>query len=148
MASRLLDERDINDGFLDRRLLFQKDFSVAGESAVCSFQGYVYLISQDGLSVVLPSVSTSSFSSCIDDIQFWQPGFSGGSACNALNLTSVNRPETRWKTWQIEVLDRALLYEGPSLADRLCWENGVLPFSCLCLLFHLVCYSYILTMFS
>ncbi|KAM0918674.1 hypothetical protein ACQ4PT_008706 [Festuca glaucescens] len=124
MASCLLDERDINDGFLDRRLLFQKDFSVAGESAVCSFQGYVYLISRDGLSVVLPSVSTSSFSSCIDDIQFWQPGFSGGSACNALNLTSVNRPETRWKTWQIEVLDRALLYEGPSLADRLCWENG------------------------
>uniref|UniRef100_A0ACD5VW80 Uncharacterized protein n=1 Tax=Avena sativa TaxID=4498 RepID=A0ACD5VW80_AVESA len=124
MTSCLLDERDINDGFLDRRLSFQKDFSVAGESAVCSFQGYLYLISQDSLSVVLPSVSTSSFSSCINGIQFWQPGFSGGNACNALNLTSVNRPKTRWKNWQIEILDRALLYEGPTLADRLCWENG------------------------
>jgi hypothetical protein len=83
-------------------------------------------------------VSTSSFSSCINGIQFWQPGFSGGNACNALNLTSVNRPETRWKTWQIEILDRALLYEGPTLADRLCWENGVLPFSCLWFYFFIL----------
>ncbi|XBI62667.1 hypothetical protein VPH35_043242 [Triticum aestivum] len=124
MASCSLDERDIDAGFLDRSLSYQKDFSFAGESAVCSFQGYLYLISQDNLSVVLPSVSVSSFSSRIDATQFWQPGFSGGSACNALNLLSVNRLRTRLEAWQIEVLDKALLYEGPSLADRLCWENG------------------------
>ncbi|KAE8791643.1 hypothetical protein D1007_33903 [Hordeum vulgare] len=124
MASCSLDERDVDAGVLDRSLPFQKDFSFAGESAVCSFQGYLYLISQDSLSVVLPSVSVSSFSSRIDATQFWQPGFSGGSACNALNLLSVNRLRTRLEAWQIEVLDKALLYEGPSLADRLCWENG------------------------
>ncbi|KQK03052.1 uncharacterized protein LOC100829381 isoform X2 [Brachypodium distachyon] len=125
MASSLPDERNIDAGFLDKRLSFQKDFSVVGDSAVCSFQGYLYLITHDSLSVVLPSVSVSSFSSNIDAIKFWQPGFSGGSACNALNLlSSANRSETRWKAWQIEVLDRALLYEGPTLADRLCWENG------------------------
>ncbi|XP_040259462.1 uncharacterized protein [Aegilops tauschii subsp. strangulata] len=124
MASCSLDERDIDAGFLDRSLPYQKDFSFAGESAVCSFQGYLYLVSQDNLSVVLPSVSVSSFSSRIDATQFWQPGFSGGSACNALNLLSVNRLRTRLEAWQIEVLDKALLYEGPSLADRLCWENG------------------------
>lgn len=138
MASCSLDERDIDAGFLDRSLPFQKDFSFAGESAVCSFQGYLYLISQDSLSVVLPSVSVSSFSSRIDATQFWQPGFSGGSACNALNLLSVNRLRTRLEAWQIEVLDKALLYEGPSLADRLCWENGALSFSSPCLYFFIL----------
>ncbi|XP_062194810.1 uncharacterized protein LOC133897988 isoform X2 [Phragmites australis] len=124
MYSSFLDERDINGGFMDKILPFEKDFAFVGDSVVCSFQGYLYLITQDGLSVVLPLVSISSFSSCSDAIKFWQPGFASGSTCNALNLLSVNRSETRWKTWQIEVLDRALLYEGPTLADRLCWENG------------------------
>jgi hypothetical protein len=62
-------------------------------------------------------------------------GPAAGSTCNALNLLSVDKSDTSWKTWQIEVLDRALLYEGPALADRLCWENGVFSFCCLYLLF-------------
>lgn len=123
MASLHLDERDIDASFL-KRSSFQKDSTFTGECVLCSFQGYVYLITQDSLSVVLPSISVSSFSSHNNGIKFWQPTSAGGSACDALNLSSVNRPETRWKPWQIEVLDRALLYEGPAFADRLCWENG------------------------
>ncbi|RLN30060.1 uncharacterized protein C2845_PM05G27470 [Panicum miliaceum] len=124
MYSSFLGERDIDAGFMDKRLPFKKDSAFVGDSVVCSCQGYLYLITQYGLSVVLPPVSISSFSSHGDAIKFWQSGFAVGSTCNALNLLSVDRSETRWKTWQIEVLDRALLYEGPSLADRLCWENG------------------------
>uniref|UniRef100_A0A0E0JEY2 Spatacsin C-terminal domain-containing protein n=1 Tax=Oryza punctata TaxID=4537 RepID=A0A0E0JEY2_ORYPU len=123
MASSFLDERDIDASFLERSS-FQKDSTFTGECVLCSFQGYVYLITQDSLSVVLPSISVSSFSSHNNGIKFWQQTSAGGSACDALNLSSVNRPETRWKPWQIEVLDRALLYEGPAFADRLCWENG------------------------
>ncbi|KAF0916073.1 hypothetical protein E2562_000693 [Oryza meyeriana var. granulata] len=123
MASSSLDERDIDASFLERSS-FQKDSTFTGECVLCSFQGYVYLITQDSLSVVLPSISVSSFSSHNSGIKFWQPTSTGGSACDALNLSLVNRPEARWKPWQIEVLDRALLYEGPKFADRLCWENG------------------------
>ncbi|KAL6848044.1 hypothetical protein ACP4OV_022172 [Aristida adscensionis] len=124
MCSSSFDERDINVGLMDKRLPFQTDFAFNGDSVVCSFQGYLYLITQDSLSVVLPSVSTSPFSICGDSMKFWQPGFAGGSACNALNLLSMNRSETIWKPWQLELLDRALLYEGPAVADMLCSENG------------------------
>ncbi|KAJ1264321.1 hypothetical protein BS78_09G254700 [Paspalum vaginatum] len=124
MYSSILVERDINAGFVDKRLPFKKHYAFAGDSIVCSCQGYLYLITQCGLSVVLPPVSISSFSSHGDAIKFWQPGFAGGGTCDALNLLSVDRSETIWKSWQIEVLDRALLYEGPALADRLCRENG------------------------
>ncbi|XP_006643839.2 uncharacterized protein LOC102717287 isoform X2 [Oryza brachyantha] len=123
MASSFLDERDIDASFLERSS-FQKDSTFTGECVLCSFQGYVYLITQNSLSVVLPSISVSSFSSHNNGIKFWQPTNAGGSACDALNLSLVNMPETRWKPWHAEVLDRALLYEGPAFADRLCWENG------------------------
>lgn len=133
MYSSSLGKGDIDVGFMDK--IFKKDSTFVGDSVVCSCQGYLYLITQYGLSVVLPPVSVSSFSSHGDAIKFWQPGPPAGSTCNALNLLSVDRSEKSWKTWQIEVLDRALLYEGPALADRLCWENGVYSFSCLYLLF-------------
>lgn len=123
MHSSFFVERDINVGLEDRRLPF-KDSAFVGDSVVCSFQGYLYLITQYGLSVVLPPVSVSPFSSHGDDVKFWLPGFTGGGTCSALNLLSADRSEISWKTWQIEVLDRALLYEGPALADRLCRENG------------------------
>ena len=121
-------ERDTDAGLMDKRLPFKKNSAFVGDSVVCYCQGYLYLITQCGLYVVLPPVSISSFSSHDGAIKFWQSGFAVGSTCNALNLLPVDRSETRWKTWQIEVLDRALLYEGPSLADRLCWENGVFSF--------------------
>jgi spatacsin len=126
MYSWFLDERIV--GLTDDRLRFQKDFSFARDSVVSSFQGYLYLITQDSLYVVLPSVSVSSFSHHGDAIKFWKLGFADVRTCSALNLLSVNRYETRWKAWQIEVLDRALLYEGPALADMLCQENGVFSF--------------------
>jgi spatacsin len=128
MYSSFLDERDINVGLMDNRLPFQKDFSFTKDYVVSSFQGYLYLITQDSLYVVLPSVSVSSFSCHGDAIKFWKPSFADVRSCNALNLLSINRYEARWKAWQIDVLDRALLYEGPALADRLCRENGVFSF--------------------
>jgi spatacsin len=128
MYSSFLDERDINVGLIDNRLPFQKVFSFTKDYVVSSFQGYLYLITQDSLYVVLPSVSVSSFSCHDDAIKFWKPGFTDVRSCNALNLLSINRYEARWKAWQIEVLDRALLYEGPALADRFCRENGVFSF--------------------
>lgn len=124
MYSSFLGKGDIDIGFMDEMLPFKKDSTFVGDSVVCSCQGYLYLITQYGLSVVLPPVSISSFSSQCDAIKFWQMGPAAGSTCNALNLLSVDKSDTSWKTWQIEVLDRALLYEGPALADRLCWENG------------------------
>ncbi|GJN05598.1 hypothetical protein PR202_ga23243 [Eleusine coracana subsp. coracana] len=128
MRSSFLDERDISVGLMYNSHPFQKDCSFVGDSVVSSFQGYLYLITQDSLHVVLPSVSVSSFSCHGDAIKFWKPAFANGRTCNALNLLSINRYETRWKSWQIEVLDRALLYEGPALADRLCRENGAFSF--------------------
>jgi len=136
-------ERDTDAGLMDKRLPFKKNSAFVGDSVVCYCQGYLYLITQCGLSVVLPPVSISSFSSHDGAIKFWQSGFTVGSTCNALNLLPVDRSETRWKTWQIEVLDRALLYEGPSLADRLCWENGVFYFSWL-YLFRFICVNILL----
>ncbi|KAJ3694138.1 hypothetical protein LUZ60_009618 [Juncus effusus] len=75
------------------------------ESIGCFFKGCLYLITQEGISVILPSISISNRGeNCvkIDDLGF------GGS----------------WKPWQIEVLDRVILYEEPKEADQLCLDNG------------------------
>lgn len=73
----------------------------------CFFKGCLYLITKDGVSVVLPSVSVpNQFENSVK-----LEGIASGSRGN-------------WRPWQIEVLDRVLLYEGPVEADRLCLENG------------------------
>nr|CAD1822161.1 unnamed protein product [Ananas comosus var. bracteatus] len=80
-------------------------------------RGCLYLITKDGLSVTLPSVPISS-SAFPEAVRYWQPNIASDNAKEAKNLVSVKESAETWRPWQIEVLDRVLLYEGPEEADR------------------------------
>ncbi|KAJ3701358.1 hypothetical protein LUZ61_005063 [Rhynchospora tenuis] len=78
------------------------------DSVGCFFKGCLYLITRDALSVVLPSIlipNQTEHTVKLEGIGFECRG----------NL----------RAWQMEVLDRVLLYEGPIEADHLCLENGL-----------------------
>ncbi|XP_052197729.1 uncharacterized protein LOC127804771 isoform X2 [Diospyros lotus] len=95
-----------------------------GEAIGCTFQGCFYLVTQGGLSVVLPSLSISSNFLPVEAIQYPQLIFSTRSGHQFGDLLTAKGLEQPWAPWRVEVLDRALLYEGPEEADRLCLENG------------------------
>jgi hypothetical protein len=78
-----------------------------GPSVGCFFKGCLYLITKDAVSVVLPSISVPNQFENSFKLEGNASAFRGN--CNR---------------WQIEVLDRVLLYEGPVEADHLCLENG------------------------
>lgn len=92
-----------------------------GESVGCSFQGFLFLVTCDGLSVFLPSISITSNYPTIEAIEYLQPfqttvmGYRGRDDLAA--------GESRFP-WQVEVIDRVILFEGPEVADHLCLENG------------------------
>ncbi|KAK1312612.1 hypothetical protein QJS10_CPA07g00416 [Acorus calamus] len=116
-------ERDLNTCYeLRSDSLFQMEhpFVGEGEAVGCSFQGCFYLVSQDDLSIILPSVSVAN---CIhlEAIRYWIPNFlKGGSRYEQFTKESRMVLEP----WKIEVLDRTLLYEGPEVAEKICLENG------------------------
>lgn len=107
------DSEVCDDKFLNsQREMFRLEESkksFVGEVVGCSFQGCFYLVTQCGLSVVLPSVSSSSYSFPLKSLGHRQ--FSASSSEGMAD-------------WEIKVLDRVILYEGPEVADRLCLENG------------------------
>lgn len=78
-------------------------------------------MTNDGLSVVLPSVTVSSNSLPYESVARLQPGSLLGTVNQDLELKESKCP---WSPWQVEVLDRVLLYESIDEADRLCSENG------------------------
>ena len=96
----------------------------ASEAVGCTFQGCFYLVTQGGLSVVLPSISVSPNFFPIEAIGYRQPSISTGIRYQVENIVEMKESKQPWSPWKVEVLDRVLLYEGPDEADCLCLENG------------------------
>lgn len=112
----------IND---DKYLNRQGWEAYVGEVVGCTFQGCFYLVSEGGLSVVLPSVSLSSNFFPFEAIAHRQTIIGTTVASQAGDL--IESKEIKLQPclpWKIEVLDRILLYEAPEEADHLCLENG------------------------
>ncbi|XP_024004647.1 uncharacterized protein LOC18029040 isoform X2 [Eutrema salsugineum] len=92
-----------------------------GESVGCSFQGFLYLVTCSGLSVYLPSISITSNYPTVEAIGYLQPLQTSVIGCQGIE--NLRTGELRFP-WQVEVIDRVILFEGPEAADRLCLENG------------------------
>ncbi|XP_010431915.1 PREDICTED: uncharacterized protein LOC104716225 isoform X1 [Camelina sativa] len=91
------------------------------ESVGCSFQGFLYLVTCSGLSVFLPSVSITSNYPTVEAIEYLQPFQTTVMVCQRRD--DLGTGESRFP-WQVEVIDRVILFEGPEAADHLCSENG------------------------
>lgn len=125
VASSVLDERDLDSCWPSKTSFSATiESSFVGESIGCSFQGCLYLVTEDGLSVILPSVSISSGDLPAESIRYWQPSIVAGGEYQIKNFLTINEARELWRPWQIEVLDRVLLYEGPKEAEHICMENG------------------------
>ncbi|XP_056159194.1 uncharacterized protein LOC115681990 isoform X4 [Syzygium oleosum] len=94
-----------------------------GEAVGCTFQGCLYLVTQHGLSVVLPSTSVSP-NMLPKSIGYKFRSNDGGALDEAGNCLGIEERYRFWSPWKLDVLDRVILYEGPRVADRLCLENG------------------------
>uniref|UniRef100_A0A2N9FSI1 Spatacsin C-terminal domain-containing protein n=1 Tax=Fagus sylvatica TaxID=28930 RepID=A0A2N9FSI1_FAGSY len=94
-----------------------------GEAVGCTFQGSFYLVTEGGLSVVLPSISVSSNFLPIETIGYQQPSINTGIRYQVRDILEINESKQPW-LWKLEVLDRVLLYESTEGADCLCLENG------------------------
>ncbi|GMI68630.1 hypothetical protein like AT4G39420 [Hibiscus trionum] len=116
------DDRFLNSG--SKKCSLQGREVSIGEAVGCTFQGCFYLVTDVGLSVVLPSVSVSSNLLPIETIGYQESGIGTGIGCQAINILQLEEPKMLLSHWKVEVLDRVLLYEGPEEADRLCLENG------------------------
>ncbi|KAF5960350.1 hypothetical protein HYC85_001559 [Camellia sinensis] len=119
--SHLYVDSAVND---DRCINIQGWEAFVGEAVGCTFQGCLYLVTEGGVSVVLPSVSVSSNFLPVEAIGHLQSSISMGAGHQFVNLFGVNVLKQPWSPWKVEILDRALLYEGPKEADQLCFENG------------------------
>lgn len=95
-----------------------------GEAIGCTFGGCFYLVTEGGLSVVLPSISISSNFLPVETIGYRQPIIGRGIGCQVRDTLEINESKQPCPLWKLEVLDRVLLYESPEEADRLCLENG------------------------
>ncbi|KAL5818547.1 hypothetical protein ACOSQ4_022389 [Xanthoceras sorbifolium] len=101
----------------------RKETSV-GVAVGCSFQGCFYLVTEGGLSVVLPAVAVSSNFHPLETIGYRQSCLSTGIRCQGKDNVEMKELKQPWSPWKVEILDRVLVYEGPEEADRLCLENG------------------------
>ncbi|KAI3451060.1 hypothetical protein Pfo_007725 [Paulownia fortunei] len=96
----------------------------SNEAVGCNFHGFLYLVTEKGLSVVLPSISVPSNLFPVEAIGYGLPNCASSIKCGADNLMGFDRIKKPWSPWKVEVLDRVLLYEGPEVAEKLCLENG------------------------
>lgn len=101
-----------------------KEESFIGEAVGCTFQGCFYLVTEGGLSVVLPSVSISSNFLPVEVIGCRQLCINSGIGYPVKNAREIKESKQPWSPWSVEILDRVLLYESAEEADRLCLENG------------------------
>lgn len=121
-VSSVLDERDLGVGHSS--LLYGiRESSFSGKVIACCFQECMYLVSQDGLFVVLPLLllSPNVFPTKT------RSGFKSESAHRHYDLEyslSMEKSNSFWTPWQVEIIDRAILYEGPEQADSICLKNG------------------------
>lgn len=159
VVSQVLDDSDLETYCPSTSCISTLEASFFGEVIGCSFQGCLYLVTQDGLSVILPQVSVSSTVLPADSISIrrWQTNTTSGNK-NQINISlETHEFQEPGRPWQIEVLDRALLYEGPTEAERICLENGepllfinVFPIAYLtfpseCLIYFLYSMAYVYT---
>ncbi|KAJ9553781.1 hypothetical protein OSB04_017826 [Centaurea solstitialis] len=93
-----------------------------GVAVGCTFHGCFYLVTEDALSVVLPSISVASGCIPVEAIGYHQKDSS--TLDQTAHLIETKGFKQPWPTWKIEVLDRVLLYEGHEEADHLCLQNG------------------------
>lgn len=94
------------------------------ESVGCNFNGFLYLVTKDGLSVVLPSISVPSNFFPVEAFGYRLSKCTSNLDSGAGNLFGITRITKLWSPSKLEVLDRVLLYEGPEIAEQLCLENG------------------------
>lgn len=99
------------------------DISV-GEAVGCTYKGCSYLVTEDGLSVVLPSISVSSNFFPVEAIGHRQKTVSTATSQAGILFETRGFKQQPFLPWKIELLDRLLLYEDSEEADRLCLENG------------------------
>lgn len=115
---------------VDLSLNDDKNYNVQGWEAIvneaigCTFQGCLYLVTENGISVVLPSLSISSNFYPIEAIGYRQSGCLYGPECDFDTFAKIERVKKPLSSWKVEILDKVLLYEGPEQADQLCLENG------------------------
>ncbi|XP_024990189.1 uncharacterized protein LOC112524555 isoform X3 [Cynara cardunculus var. scolymus] len=93
-----------------------------GVAVGCTFHGCFYLVTEDALSVVLPSISVASGCIPVEAIGYHQ--INSSTMDQTATLIETKKFKQPWPTWKIEVLDRVLLYEGHEEADHLCLQNG------------------------
>jgi len=136
-VATILDERDLGGQQTGGCLPF-KGSSFAEDVIGCCFYGSLYLVSQDGLFIVLPSVSTSPDIMPAESSRYWQPNSHSLGNLQAEYLLVKNQSE-ELSPWQINVLDRIILFEGPDEADRFCLGRSEEHTSELQSLRHLVC---------
>ncbi|KAL2531339.1 hypothetical protein Adt_04690 [Abeliophyllum distichum] len=106
-----------------------REASVKG-AVGCNFHGFLYLVTEEGLSVVLPSLSVSSHFYPVEAIGYRLPSSTNSMKCQAGSLFETEGIKNIWAPWKVEILDKVLLYEGPEEADQLCLENGTYLWIC------------------
>ncbi|XP_074295549.1 uncharacterized protein LOC141623336 [Silene latifolia] len=106
-------------GLLNRTFDVQ---GVDGDAIGCNFQGCLYLITRNAVSVVLPSVSVPLNFHRIHLMS--KNNESEGTVHNLQGSSMYNGTKPLVLPWQVAVLDRVILYEGPDEADRLCLQNN------------------------
>ncbi|XP_071914201.1 uncharacterized protein [Coffea arabica] len=94
------------------------------EAIGCVFEGSLYLVTENGLSVVLPSLLASSSFFPLEAIGYRHLSPATGTKLEIDERLGIERSKNPWPPWKVEVLDRVLLYEGPVEADQLCQANG------------------------
>lgn len=94
------------------------------EAVGCNFSGLLYLVTEKGLSVVLPSISVPQNFYPVEAIGYCLPNCSSSIKYGAGDLMGVGGTKKPLSPWKVEVLDRVLLYESPEVAEKLCLENG------------------------
>ena len=99
---------------------FLKEKSLGSCARGCFFEGCLYVIMDEGLYVVLPSNPVSSGAPLYTSFEYSQSkeALYAGDECRSF-----------FRPWQIEILDRTLLYEGPDEADYFCLKTGKLSFA-------------------
>lgn len=96
----------------------------SNEAVGCNFNGFLYLVTKKGLSVVLPSISVPQNLFPVEAIGYCLRNCSSSIKYGAGDLMGGGETKKPVSPWKVEVLDRVLLYEGPEVAENLCLENG------------------------
>ncbi|PHT65655.1 hypothetical protein T459_30080 [Capsicum annuum] len=98
--------------------------AIVDKAIGCSFHGCLYLVTNDGIAVVLPRLSLPSNFYPVEAIGYRQSCYISGSKYEVQKLHEFESIKRPFSPWKVELLDKTLLYEGPEVADELCLENG------------------------